>query len=150
MLEKPLLMALSSLNAPLTCNIFYAMSHVIVGFAVAKLAKVYLDHRSASVKEPFKSMQTRLIQYVARFTGVVGSGFLLYFTSPMKLSRDQFLRLFLANVFLGSGAFLFRGYLGKMLLVPLVICTCAAAGATAGYLGRPALLAYGLVGASLV
>lgn len=150
MLDKPLLMTLSSLTAPIKWNTFYAMGHAALGFAVAKLVKTYLERSFAGSKEPFKTMQTKPIKYVACFIAGAASGFLLYFTSPMKLSRDQFLCLFLANAFVGSGSFIFRRYWGKSVLVPLVLCTCSAAGATAGYLGRPVLLAYGLVGASLV
>lgn len=148
MLEKPLLTTLSSLTAPIKWNTFYALSHAALGFAVARLVKTYLSRNLVDLKEPFKTMQTKPIKYVACLTGGVASVFLLYFTSPMKLSRDQFLGLFLANVFLGSGSFIFRRYWGKSVLVPLALCTCSAAGAMAGYLGRPALLAYGLMGAS--
>lgn len=143
-------MALSSLAAPLKWNTFYAVSHAVLGYAVATFVKAYLDRSFAGLGEPFKTMQTKPIKYVACLTAATASGFLLYFTSPVKLSRDQFLCLFLANALVGSGSLIFRRYGGKSMLVPLVLCTCSAAGATAGYLGRPALLADGLVGASLI
>jgi hypothetical protein len=149
MLDKPLLMALSSVSRPIKWNTFYAVSHAVLGYAVAKFVKAYLERCLAGADELFKSTQAKPIKYVACLTAGIASVFLLYFTSPLKLSRDQFLCLFLAHAFIGSGSFICRRSWGKSAIAPLILCTCSAAGATAGYLGRPALLAYGLVGASL-
>jgi hypothetical protein len=149
MLDKPLLMTLSSLNAPLKWNTFYAVGHAALGYAVASLVKVYFDRAFANLEEPFKTIQKQPVKYVACVAATIASGSLLYFTAPMKLSRNQFLCLFLANAFIGSGSFFSKRYWGKMLIVPLVICTSSTVGAAVGYLGRPVLLVCGLAGASL-
>lgn len=146
MLDRPLLMTLRSLIAPVKWNFLYTLGHLAGGYIIATLAQSYIRGR-VNHADPISEFTQKNIEKIALpLAGLASSTCILYFTSPMKISRDQCLSLMLAYALLGSGFFLFRKRLGAPAIAPIAGCALSAAGTIAGYVGRPALLAYGLAG----
>ncbi|MBS0648562.1 MAG: hypothetical protein JSS10_04975 [Verrucomicrobia bacterium] len=146
MLDRPLLMTLGSLMAPVKWNTFYALGHGAGGYMIATLAQIYMRSRMRSADPISQLTQKNIEKFALPLAGLASSACMLYFTSPMKISRDQCLSLMLAYALLGSGLFLFRKRWGAPAIAPIISCAFAATGTLAGYVGRPALLAYGLAG----
>lgn len=146
MFDRPLLMTLRSLMAPVKWNTFYALGHLVEGYILATLAQNYIRRR-VKPADPIAEFTQKNIEKIAMpLAGLASSACILYFTSPLKISRDQCLSLMLGYALLSSGFFLFRKRLGTSAIAPIACCALSAAGTIAGYVGRPALLIFGLAG----